>query len=147
MSADNTIIILKTVDGYRVGHFQAADNLCWAWGSENNEIMCVRVFEFFHDCDSIKSEGDTLISAQRIYNSIGYVEYGIQTIGIDKSFYEICIEARKQALNEIDWISGEKCHLEYGTKKDVTEELKATLEEINNWLENNGYATSVKREK
>jgi hypothetical protein len=129
MSSDNCILILKTKDGYRVGHFQAVDNLYWLWDKpENKDVVCVRLFEFFQKYAIIKDKHIVLLVAQQLYESAGgYVEYGIQTIEIDKTFHEIVVEAKKQIQKEITYVKEKGYH-------SIVDDLKDTLTEIKGWL-------------
>lgn len=56
MSADNGIYILKTLDGYRVAHIQAIENLYW-WPACCSDPEIVE--EINDDIESIRMQEDT----------------------------------------------------------------------------------------
>ena len=141
MSADNTILILSTKGGeFRVGHFQATDNLVWSWNNtSNSDIVCARIFEYFHDIEPVEGEtytirsNNALESAKKLFEKISYVEYGIQAITIDKTFSEIVIEASKDIKNEIEFVLSD-VNMSSEKRIMISEELKTTLNEIHDWL-------------
>lgn len=141
MSADNTILILKLKDEYRVGHFQAVENLYWMWhNQDSSEPVSVRLFEFFNNLDSIPDRSTALAKASNLYDNIGYVEYGIQTILVNKTWEDIVVEAKQQALKEIEYVleSTETENWDFERKTDAIDDLRRTLREINNWIIQNG---------
>ena len=138
MSADNAILILGTTDEYRVGHFQAFDNLYWTWEDSRNEfVVPIRVFEFFHDIEPI-SRKDTecdkkvLELANKLYEEIGYLEYGIITLSIQNTFKEVAFQAMLQADEEMKSIS-KNTNLTAEKKHMFTEEIISTIEDIIEW--------------
>jgi hypothetical protein len=106
MSADNGIYILKTKDQYRVVHAQAIDNLNWSFKnlSCDNDLVPTRIVEYFGNCDPIKNEGEAIKIAHELKKTTSYLEYGICTIAIDKTWKEIFGDARKYARLEIEAI-------------------------------------------
>ena len=101
MSADNTIVVLGTVsewvtDGamitrapkhevYRVAHLQAWDNFEWYKEKQQYNLghylwCCFRESAVYTD------KASALIAAERLYNEIGYVEYGIQIVDTEYEF-------------------------------------------------------------
>lgn len=88
MSSDNGVYILHTLDGWRVIHAQAIDNLYW-WRVEGalidqlelrNEINPSSLFSYFKDCEIFKEKYEAWHKAVLLYREIGDVEYGIQFI-------------------------------------------------------------------
>lgn len=103
MSADNGVYILHTLDGWRVIHDQAIDNLYW-WRVEGasldqqelkNEINPSSLYSYFKDCVVYKEKYEAWHEAMLLYRKIGYVEYGIQFIeGFEqKEFPSQCCES------------------------------------------------------
>lgn len=142
MSADNSIIILKTKDEFRVGHFQAHDNLYWIWGDTSNDLIVpIRVFEFFHNIDPISATEENcqekvLSLAHKLHDEIGYVEYGIIAIEIKNTFKELAKIAMIQADEEIHSISKNK-NLSTEKKYNAIEEIRNTTEDIIEWMAKN----------
>lgn len=128
MSADNTILILRLKDEFRVGHFHAVENIYWSWeGQTHSNPVSVRVFEFFHNSPKTNTQQEALKVAQDLYDDIGYVEYGIQSITIDKTFLEIVNEAKEDIQKEI-YILSQKFEF------SIAEDLKIVLNKINGYL-------------
>jgi len=113
MSADNTILILHTIDGYRVSHLQGVESMYyWPTGKvhptckelrynpdtneetehnvedyeERNEINPQYLKECFSNCDVFPTALDAEIYAINLLDEIGYVEYGIRDIYYPKEF-------------------------------------------------------------
>lgn len=85
MSADNGIYILQTLDGFRVKHTQAIDNLYWWEGETRNEINPDTLKECFGLCDVLKTKEEALMKASKMEEEIAnsscpILEYGIQMI-------------------------------------------------------------------
>lgn len=155
MSADTTIIILETRDGFRVGHFQAADNLWFTWinpfklpesdSSDKDKIgeqsvISARVFEYFYDIDPIPNgllnmgaKEKALKQAGDLYDDMGYVEYGIQLLKLDKTFWQVALEASQQVKEEISYVSKSN-GITLENKATFLDELETTLKEIHGWL-------------
>lgn len=92
MSADNGIYILKTLDGFRVIHAQAIDNLYW-WDSEmRNEINPKELKRYFGNCKVYDTEKVAQEVAIQMYENIinddycSICEYGICYIKYNKPF-------------------------------------------------------------
>jgi hypothetical protein len=83
MSADNTVMILETEDGFRVAEIQAAENLSYP----DSEFKRDYISANFADKSLLYCEQDAWRQAEAIYTSIkalgGYVEYGIQLVKLD----------------------------------------------------------------
>ena len=155
MSSDNTVLILCTKNEFRVIHCQAADNLWFTWinpfklpESDSTDkdkigeqsVISARVFEYFYDIDPIPNgllnmgaKEKALKQAGELYDDIGYVEYGIQLLNLDKTFREIALEALEQVKQEISYLStSDTITLE--NKAMFLDELETTLENIHEWL-------------
>ena len=142
MSADNTILTLHLKDEFRVGHFQAVDNLWYTLRNTEQEEnpVSARLFEYFKDKHSIpatvtnlEAETIALERAKRLYKEIGYVEYGISFLEVDKTFREIVLEALDQVKEEIAIVYASK-KISEDNKIMFAEELRTTLNEIHGWL-------------
>lgn len=93
MSADNGIYILKTLRSgimgpdegyeYRVAHCQAIENIFSEDQQDKFLIM------YFGKCEVIEGRLEALVVAQDLYDEYNMVEYGIQTITLEKEFPEI----------------------------------------------------------
>lgn len=94
MSADNTIAILTTPKGkgfeYRVAHQMAIENYKWDYKkkeyTDNPKVQIKNAREMWKDCRVINDEAEAFTEAKRIYDEVGYTEYGIQFINIDVEF-------------------------------------------------------------
>jgi phenylalanyl-tRNA synthetase beta subunit len=87
MSADNSIVILRTRDGYRVNHVQALENIFW--NDETNSYNTKKLnldttYEYFHRAYFFKTREDALKRAFEYLGEIGYVEDGIIEISFPK---------------------------------------------------------------
>jgi hypothetical protein len=88
MSADNTVAILHTKDGYRVKHAQAIENIYYQCRRKGDPQFNARqLWFYFSDCKVFTTMEEADKEAQRIYDEImgedwgSIVEYGIQTFG------------------------------------------------------------------
>ncbi len=83
MSADNTVLILETEDGYRVAEVQAAENL----NEPNSEFKRQYIDSNFGDKVLLYRESEAWKQAETLYTKIKssgrFVEYGIQLIKLD----------------------------------------------------------------
>lgn len=112
MSADNTIAILHTpvpegFDGeFRVAHLQAIENYQYHICCKHNAVreyddncpdcnICICQHQdcwiqnarvMWDGCEIFYSMDEAMKEAQRLYKEIGYAEYGIQIIEIDRPF-------------------------------------------------------------
>jgi hypothetical protein len=101
MSADNTVGILKTSNGiggfeYRVAHIMAIDNLYYSSdpdlpfsGDErvnDPDILIENARKMWMMCQVFDNEKDAKEEAKKIEQELGYVEYGIEVIEIDREF-------------------------------------------------------------
>ena len=136
MSSDNTILILASKNEYRLVHVQAADDLYFTWTGDPNtsEPVCARVFEFFSSCNPLKEKDKVLLEAQRLYEELDYVEYGIQSVATDKTFKEIVEQAIKDYDNEISSVRQMTHNLSFEHRKDIVNELKNYKKEAQKWL-------------
>jgi hypothetical protein len=118
MSADDTILILETNDGFRVAHIQAVENL-WYWEisccanpdlvpaehdddqlycknckhpfpqyEERDEINPLVLHGWFKDSKRYTVEYDAHNAARAFQEEYGYVEYGIKSIKYNGVFPE-----------------------------------------------------------
>lgn len=93
MSADNGIYILQSLDGFRVVHAQAIENL-WYWedGGNREGMNPKYVSKYFGEAKLLADEAEAAKEALRLYKEItseGYpLEYGIVPISgwEDKEF-------------------------------------------------------------
>lgn len=143
MSADNTILILELNDQYRVDHIQGMDNIYWKNGEEKEKPISLRIFEFFYgikpiNCDwlTLNSRDKALGQAIALYEDAGYVEYGIQTLKIDKTWRRIVLEAKLEVDDEISYVYNNP-HYSGDTKVSILDKLRKTKNEINGWLATN----------
>jgi hypothetical protein len=84
MSVDNGIYILQSLDGFRVAHAQAIENL-WCWDEFQSQGLNPKYLSmYFEKAELIKNEEDALKEALRLFKEIsseGYpIEYGIVPI-------------------------------------------------------------------
>jgi hypothetical protein len=97
MSADNTIAILrcplwnpKHVFEYRVKHLQAIENLYYdedkSCDTDDPDILIKNARKMWCGCRPLYKEDDALQEAKRIYDDVGFTEYGIQEIFIPRPF-------------------------------------------------------------
>lgn len=98
MSADNGVYILQSLDGFRVIHAQAIENLYW-WEIEDCGKMVDRLNpqelkRYFGKCKVFSTKEEADKEAQKIYDEImkddfcPIVEYGISYIkGWENKFF------------------------------------------------------------
>jgi hypothetical protein len=91
MSADNTVAILHTKDGYRVKHAQAIENIYYQCRRKGDPQFNARqLWNYFSNCKIFTTQEEAWKEAQRIYDEImqddccPIVEYGIQFFGDGK---------------------------------------------------------------
>ena len=106
MSADNGIYILKTKDQYRIIHAQAIENLWWSYihKESQDDIIPTRILEYYNDSPIFTDEAKVQKVAFSMLNNFPYVEYGIQTIRVNRTWDEIVNEAKELAPKEIEAI-------------------------------------------
>lgn len=102
MSADNAIIILKLTDQYRVMEMSAFENLYWSHSTQSLEenIIPSRVFEYFKTAKTFFEESDAKKYSEKLYESSHIVEYGIQTVEINKTWAKLLELSRDVLLKE-----------------------------------------------
>lgn len=102
MSADNTIVILKLSDQYRVREVGAFEHLYWSHSTEDmaDKLIPSRVFEYFKNAKVFFEESDAKTYAEKLYESSHIVEYGIQTIEINKTWAKLLELSRDVLLKE-----------------------------------------------
>lgn len=91
MSADNGIYILKTIGPeYRVRHLQAVDNICWDQNnkceSSDFDVMIVNAREMWYGSEVFLDEDTAWKYARKLQKEVGYTEYGVSVIHVDRSF-------------------------------------------------------------
>jgi hypothetical protein len=115
MSADNGLYILKMKDQSRVGHFQAIENLWWSnlLLEMTADIVPTRVMEYYFFLDPLTDDQ----AAKRAFelnkeiledDFCPILEYGIQTISINKTWNELVEEAKKLIKKEIKFLNSNK---------------------------------------
>lgn len=107
MSADNGVYIFKSLEGYRVTHAQAIENLYWWYddermyenshwdklqeehgcipheftqGKEKEELNPKMIISYFGKCKVFSNEFEAFQEAKRIHDEHSYTEYGISYI-------------------------------------------------------------------
>lgn len=102
MSADNAIIILKLKDQFRVTKIWNFQNLYWSHSTETiaTDLIPSRIFEYFKDAKVFGEELNARNYSEKLYNSSSIVEYGIQTIEINKSWAKLLELSREVLLKE-----------------------------------------------
>ena len=94
MSSDSGIYILTTTKGngheYRVAHQMAIEN--YQWDDKKNDytndsqVLIKNAREMWKDCKVLTEETEAFQEAVRIYEDVGYTEYGIQFVNISAEF-------------------------------------------------------------
>lgn len=84
MSADNCIAICKFKQGWKVVHCLGIDNIYW-WKENGkwirkNEINPKQLYKIFKNGILCKTREEALQIAKKMWEEIGYVEYGILEI-------------------------------------------------------------------
>lgn len=126
MSADNTIVILSLKDQHRVIHAQAVENIYFTYipKDENSahDYSFARIFQYFLDGNTSRTVEEAEKHARKLEEKIGYVEYGIKHIQINKTWLDITKKAREEILEEKKYILK---HSDYDShlKLQVVEEL------------------------
>lgn len=132
MSADNTILVLELSNNeYRVKHVQNAEELYFYWNEHTDFSLVpvsIRVFEFFHNSGSISTLQEATNFAYDLYQKYEYIEYGVKFIKLNKTWLEILVEAKNEAVKEMFFLRGK------GKYSDVVNRLKTSLSLINNEL-------------
>ena len=129
MSGDNAILILKTNNEYRVGHFSAIDNLYWFSGKDSENLVSLKIFEYFHDCHIIIGWNNAINLASVLYEDMEYVEYGIQIINSNKTWKQIVEEARQEVEDEISFTYNNR-NYSGNTKVQILDKLKILKKEM-----------------
>ncbi len=118
-------------DQFRVVHMQAPENVCWSHiTGERNEILCSRLFEYFNHSKVFRDEVEALGCAKSQEKNIGYVEYGIAHLKIDKTWKEVLATARTEIGNEKLYLLSGKSGLSEGTVVAIVEELNHLYSDI-----------------
>ncbi len=83
MSADNSIIVHKFKEGYKVAHVQAMENIYWKRGKNKYNYRILK--EYFKGSPTFKTKEEALNYANKLYEEImagccPIVEYGIQEV-------------------------------------------------------------------
>ena len=104
MSADNTVAILQSpsrsgeCQEYRVVHAQAIENI--NYGCKPGEFNDSELLSYFGDSKVFTEEQEALVYALDLQDEIGYVEYGVSVISMNRPF-PISL-ADRPAKEEID---------------------------------------------
>lgn len=88
MSADNTILVAKFPDGWRVLHTQGAESIEDDNHTPQNVVDCLRLLAF-GSLIVFDNEDDAFVYAKELYQEIGYVEYGIRWCEYDRPLPDI----------------------------------------------------------
>lgn len=95
MSADNGVYILETKDKnggkeYRVAYHMAVENYMWDHNlnryTEDSDILIANAREMWDGAKVHQEKTDALAEAASIAESIGFLEYGIQFVKIERIF-------------------------------------------------------------
>jgi hypothetical protein len=111
MSADNGVYILETPakkgSEFRVAHLQAIDNLhchfckkhpnkfkkgcreCEIGYCEHKDCKIKNARQMWSGCEIFYSMDEAMKEADSLYDEVGYAEYGIQVIQIDRPFKKV----------------------------------------------------------
>ena len=109
MSADNGIYILECKDQYRVIHAQAIENLYYSFIDEHNrELVPTRIVEMYGDSRYTRDINMARNIAFSMEKRHSILEYGISSIKVDKTWYQIVQEAKQLAPLEIEAINNAK---------------------------------------
>ena len=106
MSADNVVAILQSParsgDGheFRVVHAQAIENI--NYGCEPGEFNDRELLSYFGDSKVFTEEQDALVYALDLQDEIGYVEYGVSVISMNRPFPISLACGERPAQEEID---------------------------------------------
>jgi len=111
MSADNGIYILECKDQYRVIHAQAIDNLYWTFLDGMMSVdkpVSTRIVEMYGDSRYTRDINMARNIAFSMEKRHPILEYGVSSIRVNKTWYEIVQEAKKLAPLEIEAINNTK---------------------------------------
>jgi hypothetical protein len=116
MSADNGIYILKMKNQSRIIETSAIENLWWSFliNGESKELVPTRVFSYYYNSIPMtfnKAQARAFeLEREILYSDFPVLEYGINTIQINKTWKEIINEAKELLPKEIESIKtmGEK---------------------------------------
>ncbi len=102
MSADNTIVILELSDQCRVMEMGNAEDIYWSHEikSYREQPVSTRLFERFHNANIFANKIEAYDYADKLYNEIGYVEYGIRKIKLDKVWSDLVLETIEEFQKE-----------------------------------------------
>lgn len=88
MSADNTIAILESKDGYRVAHIQAVEEIQINpdYPVDNPQYNKERLQLLFGEAIVYSTMLEAHRAAFKLYKDFGYVEYGVCSFELDTEF-------------------------------------------------------------
>ena len=91
MSSDNGVYILETEGPeFRVAYLMAFDNLGWddeiQQYTSDRDVWIKNARSMFRNCDVFTVELKATAYALKISKTYDYLEYGIQSVKIDKKF-------------------------------------------------------------
>ena len=134
MSADNVIYVLELKDQYRIKYMSAPDNIWWSHiDGQSPSPVASRIVGYFGKSPFFKKKDDAYKHAFKLYEKEEYVEYGVSSLCINKTWLQILKEAR-------EYISKEKLHiisLEYmdtSTKEEIIEDLNYSYSDVLNQI-------------
>jgi hypothetical protein len=128
MSADNTVVIGRFKDGYRVTHMQAAEDCDKQLGVPEEVTNATRLLRFrksdvYHDLSA------AWYRAKEIYDSVCFVEYGVQICEYDEPFPDMTVKQAEKILADywksIEQERGAFCNEQ---KTDLFAQEQATYE-------------------
>jgi len=91
MSSDNCVIILQT-DGpeYRVAHIMAPENYKYDEEkedyTEDPDVLIKNARKYWEGCKVFTDKNDAYAEAERIYGEVGWTEYGLFEVLIERKF-------------------------------------------------------------
>lgn len=89
MSADNSILVGKFKNQYRVIHAAAVDNLNYNCEAYDGEYNYDEVYRYFKSAKRFYLEGPAWDYAHELEEYWGYVEYGISQLDFDCTWEEV----------------------------------------------------------
>ena len=89
MSADNSILVAKFNNQYRVAHVSAADNLSYDCDSYDGEYNYDEVYRYFKSAKRFYFEDAAYDYAHELEEHYGYVENGISQLDFDCAWEEV----------------------------------------------------------
>lgn len=89
MSADNSILVAKFTNQYRVAHVGGADNLTFNCEAYDDKYNYDEVYRYFKNAKRFYLENIAYDYARELEECYGYVEYGISQLDFDCTWEEV----------------------------------------------------------